>query len=607
MVYLRIQCLFLPILAFLLSACRPDKHADSIIAEAQQILDSNPDSALVVLDDIKENKTDWPRSQQMRYELVYAQAQNKAFVNFTTDSIALELVDYYNQHGNSNDQMMAYYLLGCTYRDLGSAPKALESYRNAVEKSDTTDEECDLRLLLLIHSQMANVYGSIYAIEYEEASTNEALKLASKINDEKLMNRLEDRKCHILLSNNKFNECIQLTNSRRQSYIRCGEYYNANKICVFNVKAYLALEKYDSALFYIQHYVKIFKNDISKQIIIGGRDASSILMGKYHLAIGNPDSALYYYQKISIPNRQIGIRTNVYKGLSESYRMLSKPDSAYKYLAMHTQLMNELYDKTVAEASMNAKHLYDYSVEQKIAKQKSTEASITKIYLMLALSLIIVLLALLQHIRYRKLLAQKEVIDLRIAHNIAMNALRSADSQLNILKTQKNNIEKLLTEETIKSSLYNEELAQISNEISTKSGEINQLKRKIAHLEKLIEPNKHLDMQEQLLQSEAVYLFRKSLTAIGYNINNEHWSKLHYTINHLFPNFEKTINKDGKLSNTDMRLCMLVKAQFAPSEIEYIMKMKHSYASNARKRLHNSIFGYPGSGEEFDNKILFIK
>ena len=52
---------------------------------------------------------------------------------------------------------------------------------------------------------------------------------------------------------------------------------------------------------------------------------------------------------------------------------------------------------------------------------------------------------------------------------------------------------------------------------------------------------------------------------------------------------------------------MLVKARFSPSEIEYIMNMKHSYATNARKRLHNTIFGYPGSGEEFDKKILFIK
>ena len=160
MVHFRIHYLFFPLIACILSACGPDKHAESIITEAEQLLNTKPDSALAVLDDIRESKEDWPRSQQMHYELVYAQAQNKAYVNFTTDSIALELVDYYERHGNANEQMMANYIMGCTYRDLGSAPKALESYRNAAEKADTTDSECDYRQLMLIHSQMANVYES---------------------------------------------------------------------------------------------------------------------------------------------------------------------------------------------------------------------------------------------------------------------------------------------------------------------------------------------------------------------------------------------------------------------------------------------------------------
>ena len=64
--------------------------------------------------------------------------------------------------------MMANYILGCTYRDLGSAPKALEAYRDAVECADTTDVECDFRQLMLIHSQMAYLYQIIQIPEAEE-------------------------------------------------------------------------------------------------------------------------------------------------------------------------------------------------------------------------------------------------------------------------------------------------------------------------------------------------------------------------------------------------------------------------------------------------------
>ena len=69
----------------------------------------------------------------MRYELVYAQAMNKAYVNFTTDSVMLEVVDWYERHGNANQKMLAYYILGCAYRDLEDALSALKYLNQAVD------------------------------------------------------------------------------------------------------------------------------------------------------------------------------------------------------------------------------------------------------------------------------------------------------------------------------------------------------------------------------------------------------------------------------------------------------------------------------------------
>jgi len=607
MVHFRIHYLFFPLIACILSACGPDKHAESIITEAEQLLNSKPGSALVVLEEIRDSKADWPRSQQMRYELVYAQAQNKAYVNFTTDSIVLSLVDYYDRHGNANQKMMAYYILGCAYRDLGSAPKALESYRNAVEKADTTDAECDFRQLMLIHSQMANVYGSIYAVLDEERELDNALRYASIIQDKTKINIFNNLKCGTLQKYNKYIDCVRLVDSLRQAYNQCGEYNNANAVCVYAVKSYLALGKYDSALVYLNKYAKIFNSEASVRKIRGGKDALSILKGRYYLGTGNPDSALYCFMKIDLGELESIIKVNILKNISDSYNMMSQTDSAYKYLALHAELADKCYDSSVAEACINARQLYDYGIEQKIAKQKSAEASLVKNYLICALIAIMILITLVLYIRYRNLLAQKEAADLRIAHNNAMDTLRSAERQLNILTLQKEEIEKLLMEETIKSSQYNDELSSINKDILAKSAEISQLKGMIEQFEKMIEPDKHTDANEMLCQSEAVHLFRSSLTKKNASITSKDWKKLQDTIKHLFPNFEYAINKNGKLSNKELQVCMLVKARFSPSEIEYIMNMKHSYATNARKRLHNTIFGYPGSGEEFDKKILFIK
>ena len=74
---------FLPLLLlplFLLPGCVRNRQAEKTIADARQFLADNPDSALSFLNSLKEDRASWPKSQQMEYELVYAQTQNKAFV-----------------------------------------------------------------------------------------------------------------------------------------------------------------------------------------------------------------------------------------------------------------------------------------------------------------------------------------------------------------------------------------------------------------------------------------------------------------------------------------------------------------------------------------------
>ena len=102
------------------------------------------------------------RTAQMRAALVALQAANQADSVFTTDSLAVELVRYFDHPLHfwtiSNDRLMAHYLLGRCYADMGEAPRAIEEYSEAVEQADTTASDCDLRTLRAVYGQMANVF-----------------------------------------------------------------------------------------------------------------------------------------------------------------------------------------------------------------------------------------------------------------------------------------------------------------------------------------------------------------------------------------------------------------------------------------------------------------
>ena len=77
------------------------------------------------------------RKVVMKQRLLMAKAQNKLYLSMPTDSIFQEVVDYYDSKGSDNEKMQAYYLMGCVYRDQKEAPKAMMSYKKAVEYADT--------------------------------------------------------------------------------------------------------------------------------------------------------------------------------------------------------------------------------------------------------------------------------------------------------------------------------------------------------------------------------------------------------------------------------------------------------------------------------------
>ena len=142
----------------MLLACGPRKEQREALLQAEAMMDDYPDSALLLLDQMKDTMQHARKADRMYYELLLADAQNKSYVDFTTDSIMKEVVRYYDRHGSANERMRAHYLLGCTYRDMGEAPMALQCYQNAVDKADTLDSRCNYKLLTSIYGQMAEIF-----------------------------------------------------------------------------------------------------------------------------------------------------------------------------------------------------------------------------------------------------------------------------------------------------------------------------------------------------------------------------------------------------------------------------------------------------------------
>ena len=95
---------------------------------------------------------------QMRQQLAALEQQNVNGEKLLDDSLAESLVDYFDRHGDANEQMRAKYILGCTYSALNELPRALITFYEAAGCADTTLADCNYKVLSLIHGQCAMIY-----------------------------------------------------------------------------------------------------------------------------------------------------------------------------------------------------------------------------------------------------------------------------------------------------------------------------------------------------------------------------------------------------------------------------------------------------------------
>ena len=177
--FLLISMIITALLSF--TSCYRYGHAEQQLLMMDTLSDENPDTVLAMLDCMDFNAMS--KSERMHAELLKGKAMNKVYVNFTTDSVMLEVVDWYERHGNANQKMLAYYILGCAYRDLEDAPSALKYLNLAVDAVDESDEDCDLNTLMRVYSQMGGLYQRVAAFENERIADSNAERLAWQICD----------------------------------------------------------------------------------------------------------------------------------------------------------------------------------------------------------------------------------------------------------------------------------------------------------------------------------------------------------------------------------------------------------------------------------------
>ncbi len=562
---------FILLLVLTLMACTGHRYPTKLVV-ADSLCAANPDSALRLLTQYKDSIKSASKADRMYYELLLADAMNKAYVDMTTDSILKEVTDYYDRHGSANEQMRAHYLLGCAYRDMGEAPMALQCYQDAVDKADTLSGDCNYRLLTSVYGQMAEIYHKQNLPLDEITANKNCQKYSLMVKDTLLYLRNYELmvKPYFLLGDSS--AMMKVLGHVYQLYLERGDTLHA--IRVYGSSVFIDNLIKQGNLEEARKRINIFVNKsgfFDENGLIypkSGRVMYYYSIFQYYLANHQIDSAEYYIRELLPYDTH---RKDAYRGLLTVYQHRSIADSIAKYAQLYEVALDSANDSRRIETVHQMTSLYNYQRFRDEAESQSRYAERIK-WLSLIIVIFLMLLFLYIILHYRR--SQREKT------------------------TRIHEISKLYNEAKREHNKVRDELSKLKNKdesiISDKEREIAILNKKIYSYRNMLSELNANRQLSKFRESGIIKLLkiRLSRNTPGTVVPEEGvWKKLIVQFAHLAPTAYTTIGREEILSSQELRMCILLLSDFDNNEINLLMNISPQNATNIRAKANKKLFG----------------
>ena len=598
-----IRCLYIIIGVALMMGCTDGRY-DAVLSQIDTLMEAHPDSALQRLDSIRSLKESWPKRLRMRYDLLEAKAQNKAFVDFTSDSIAKEFTKYYDSHGTANERMMAHYLLGCVYRDLGEAPHAVDCYLDAISLADTTSKDCDFYTLSCAYAQMADIYYKQLLLTNSIEANKKASIYAFRSNQPKfaITNLVGMASSYILL--NKRDSAELILKKANGLYLRYGLLQNALQSS--NSLLYLYVDnpsKLKEAKELIDKYEELSTHFDRSLELRGDKRQFYYYKGKYFEENNQLDSAEYYYRKVYRPNMSFVDMDPMYRGLLSVFTKRHQSDSIAKY----SQLLCLANDSSIAKkdqdltAPMAAS--YNYNRYQKEALENEKIAHHTQIIL-ISILIGVAIVALFLYTIWRNHLKKQE--RLRAEYTKATEEYEKNIRTMRLLDSAYQEVINAVKEELSKTRSENQShLETITAEYERNKTELEEENHKltgtIRKLEKQEAVSDYLQKTKELMNTEIVKHI-KDLEQIPLStLTKDDWNMLNAEIATYFPSIIHDLNSLPKITDQKIRVCLLVLLKIKDSSIANWLELKANRISNIKSELNKELFGESSARTLYNN------
>lgn len=571
------------------TSCYRSEHTEQQLLMMDTLSDENPDTVLTMLDCMDFNAMS--KSERMHAELLRGKAMNKAYVNFTTDSVMLEVVDWYERHGNANQKMMAYYILGCAYRDLEDALSALKYLNLAVDAVDESDEDCDLNTLMRVYSQMGGLYQRVAAFENERIADSNAERLAWQICDTLSALRLMRLRASTLYDALQQSEALMILDSIVQFCNEHGLPEQTKNIYPMRIKYHIQTNNASCADSLLREYESKMGIRPSTQ----DEDIVDITYfyrkGLYYNLVEQPDSAIQMFKRLlqlinKRPLYTVGrheLREGSYQGLTEAYSLKHNPDSVIKYANLYCQWNDSSTRAKSSEHLLRYQSLYNYTKIQEQALKAEQKASHLRVTMILLVVIGIAIAIIVWSIYQKRLKKERQKqIATNKEYQLLLHELEKSADELLLVKTDSERFQR------------------------EKESEIQKLQTALA----MYQDNEQ--SVEQWSDERAIFAcdIAKRLHSLSSHAQKATPNELNcllVTAQNAFPKFYANITDASKgLSHTEITISILIRFRFIPSEISLLLGLSSQRITNLKSSVNQKLFGTQGA-KTLDSHLMSLK
>lgn len=558
---------------------RPDTRLTRIAA----IVSDHPERALQSLDSI--NPDDLSESDRHFHDFLAIKARDKASLPHASDSLILDVIDYYSAYQSDPIYPEALYYGGRVYYELGDYPTALQYFQQALhnpgQAPDTTDLKnrlnsqtggllCDLRLYkraipyfsqmlkdkMQKHDSIGIVYaqlgiGTLYynlgTMEFQDSLRERFLKSADSI-----LTRSLDYATSLPIS------------------------YSANsKIHLAAVRQ--AKGDFASAINLIRH--------TPAQVKPIQRNVALAYAADIYMDAGIMDTAYMYAHELitneDILNKKTGYRII----LSPEFRHTLHPDTLNQYYTDYKDILESYFDDNANEQALLQESQYNYKLHE---REKLKEHAANE-RLRWAIAGIVIL----------ALIASSIMLFIKNRDKATIIQLRENLDGLRKLKLQLSPPTETPAMDPL-SDAYSTELDTINKEPA--------LREKLRdELMALYEKSKSQKVSPIILNSN-IYFQITGLISEGKHIDDETFDGLKRTVLQASPKFIDNLKilTQNKLTELDLQTALLIKCGFRPSEMTVLFARSNGAIIYRRNTLATKVFGHTESVDVVNGIIRLL-